>query len=323
MLKNTRHFIEDKKRFTNIDNLRGTGIVLVVIGHLLQGQQANFFFLLYKFIYSFHMPLFFFISGLLFTPYESQKIFSIALREKMMRLIIPFFLWYLVNYSFNYKDAFIPFFKKLILSPDNGLWFLWILFFIYLVNLILLRTASFISSKKELPLFPVYLILAVLFFGLTMPIKFSLLGFSQFKYHFLYFVFGSFVTYYKNKIFHPLIITLSLITVVFLEFFYLKENFGFLKFLCGFFIPFLLFIIVTRENKALKIIGKKTLEIYAIHFFFLNYLTLPLNSPVSIMSITKIFLSTVILLFGSIIISFSIKKIPIIGPLMLGEYKRT
>lgn len=51
------------KRIEYIDIARGIGILLVVMGHNDFGLVSPFF---YKIIYSFHMPLFFFLSGMFF-----------------------------------------------------------------------------------------------------------------------------------------------------------------------------------------------------------------------------------------------------------------
>ncbi|WP_411740358.1 acyltransferase family protein [Pseudomonas sp. BF-B-26] len=50
-----------KERNFSVDVLRGIGILLVVSGHASSGSSMNVFA-----PYSFHMPLFFFISGLFF-----------------------------------------------------------------------------------------------------------------------------------------------------------------------------------------------------------------------------------------------------------------
>jgi fucose 4-O-acetylase-like acetyltransferase len=49
-----------------IDVIKGIGIVFVVAGHTYIGEVKDFIFL-------FHMPLFFFISGFLFTQQEHKK----------------------------------------------------------------------------------------------------------------------------------------------------------------------------------------------------------------------------------------------------------
>lgn len=62
-----------KSRSESIDIVKGIAIVLVVYGHVLRGLESasiasdgNFFKLGNKLLYSFHMPLFFILSGLFF-----------------------------------------------------------------------------------------------------------------------------------------------------------------------------------------------------------------------------------------------------------------
>lgn len=55
-----------KKRYDELDLMKGIGIILVYLGHSfnLKGLENNFIFsYLYNTISSFHMPLFFLISG--------------------------------------------------------------------------------------------------------------------------------------------------------------------------------------------------------------------------------------------------------------------
>ena len=69
-----------KKRDNYIDLLKGIAIFLVVLGH----HDT----VLTNYIYSFHMPLFFFISGIFHSNYDSYKKFII---KKIKVLIIPYF----------------------------------------------------------------------------------------------------------------------------------------------------------------------------------------------------------------------------------------
>ena len=52
--------IHSGKRLDYMDAVKGIGILLVVMGHNLQGIPA-----LTSWIYSFHMPLFFIVTGYL------------------------------------------------------------------------------------------------------------------------------------------------------------------------------------------------------------------------------------------------------------------
>lgn len=79
---------------SNIFTLQFWGIFLVVLGHSMPYKDMPFWGeSLFKWIYSFHMPLFFCISGYLYnrgySKYESEggKIF---LLKKFNRLIVPF-----------------------------------------------------------------------------------------------------------------------------------------------------------------------------------------------------------------------------------------
>lgn len=52
------------KRSTSVDLLKGYAIILVVLGHALQYNINNFDNnIVFRIIYSFHMPLFMFASG--------------------------------------------------------------------------------------------------------------------------------------------------------------------------------------------------------------------------------------------------------------------
>lgn len=65
-----------------IDALRGALIVLVVLGHTT-GLPPN----VHKFIYSFHMPAFFLLSGYLFNPDRSRS--PAYIPEKFWRMVVP------------------------------------------------------------------------------------------------------------------------------------------------------------------------------------------------------------------------------------------
>lgn len=77
------------QRFASIDIAKGIGIVLVVIGHLIgvTGYEASVLTYAKSFLYQFHVPLFFFSSGLFFNPDEKWKPFLI---KKLKRLYLPF-----------------------------------------------------------------------------------------------------------------------------------------------------------------------------------------------------------------------------------------
>lgn len=83
-----------QKRDYSLDILRGFAILLVIFGHIQRFGGA-----VTDYIWSFHLPLFFFISGMLFVPdkYESFKDF---LKSKLVSIILPYIFFYLISYFY-------------------------------------------------------------------------------------------------------------------------------------------------------------------------------------------------------------------------------
>lgn len=71
-----------------VDVAKGLGIILVVIGHVTEKG------ILGSWIYSFHMPLFFLLSGLFFSP-KFGKLWTTA-----RKLLIPYFVFAVLSYVY-------------------------------------------------------------------------------------------------------------------------------------------------------------------------------------------------------------------------------
>lgn len=78
-------------RYNYLDIAKGIGIFLVVFGHVTHIIPIR------EYIWSFHMPLFFFISGLL---YNSNDTFVIHLKKRMKSIIIPYILFFIISYMY-------------------------------------------------------------------------------------------------------------------------------------------------------------------------------------------------------------------------------
>lgn len=81
------------------DVARGLGIALVVIGHTLRGlfnsniiENAGAWAYVDRFIYAFHMPLFFFLSGV-FLGSRAQESFRQLAARRLLRLGYPYVIW--------------------------------------------------------------------------------------------------------------------------------------------------------------------------------------------------------------------------------------
>ncbi|MFS0689288.1 acyltransferase family protein [Sporosarcina sp. 179-K 8C2 HS] len=81
-----------KKRLTWVDVTKGFLMILVVIGH----YPGELDFPLAKYIYWFHMPAFFILSGLFFKPVLDKKDMKPTVHKRFMQLIVPY-LFFLVS----------------------------------------------------------------------------------------------------------------------------------------------------------------------------------------------------------------------------------
>ena len=69
----------DNKRLEELDIAKGIGIVLIVLGHL---EPSTY---LMRFVYSFHLFLFFVCSGFVGKRYEERKTTNIILLDVTIR----------------------------------------------------------------------------------------------------------------------------------------------------------------------------------------------------------------------------------------------
>lgn len=82
-----------KSRDASFDFIKGILAFLVVWGHVIQYLQGSYQFNpIYIWIYSFHMPLFIFISGY-FALETVNNSFNVCLKSRIKRLLIPALLW--------------------------------------------------------------------------------------------------------------------------------------------------------------------------------------------------------------------------------------
>lgn len=81
-------YIKDRNEY--LDWLKGFAIILVVLGHCWLLDNGLFWF-----IYRFHMPLFFCISGYLFNGKRKYKNF---LKNKIKTVMVPYIIFFIVSY---------------------------------------------------------------------------------------------------------------------------------------------------------------------------------------------------------------------------------
>lgn len=120
-----RKMENEKKRVLFIDYFKALLMILVIMGHINFANTG-----IKAWIYSFHMPAFFFVSGMVlnFAP-QSNKV---GIIKYVDRLIVPFFLWAMVFASFTYPNLLRIIYGSYSSIAQAGaltsLWFLPVLF---------------------------------------------------------------------------------------------------------------------------------------------------------------------------------------------------
>ena len=141
------------QRIAYIDVAKGIGILLVALAH---ADVSLFSPYLHKFIYSFHMPLFFFLSGYFFNP---ETPFWKLLKRRFNSVLKPYlftiFLIYLVSISFTnmrFATAFGRILKSIYATGYYidwvQLWFLPSLFVTSLFAFLLYRSVLFRINNR-------------------------------------------------------------------------------------------------------------------------------------------------------------------------------
>jgi fucose 4-O-acetylase-like acetyltransferase len=149
-----------------LDIAKGLAIILVVIGHVIQGSSEKFDDLLwFRVIYSFHMPLFVFLSGavaaIAFRADSIQDGIGSSLgraktkiSKAAVRLLLPFLAWCVINQLiYHHSDSVISALILAFRRPDTALWFLLAIFYcIVLTSLfeILFSALNLLFQKAEL-----------------------------------------------------------------------------------------------------------------------------------------------------------------------------
>ena len=158
-----------KEREPYIDCLRGTAIVFVVLGHLNPGMVLE------TWIYSFHMFLFFFLSGYLF---KRKQRFGQQAAAAVKSCLTPYFFWSLCAVLFSLAigeyDCLTALCRLLYIggsvSWNSPVWFLVVLFWLKLLG-----QAAAAHGTLQWALIPVGLALGYLNVLGNMPFGISIL----------------------------------------------------------------------------------------------------------------------------------------------------
>jgi len=274
------------QRIEYIDNIKGFAMLLVVMGHVIANWFYDFYavydndpdnqLMVWRLIYSFHMPLFMFCSGL-FQPILGNNstmhdVWSIMVR-RMKVLMIPYFASGLLLWQVTGRLQLY--------------WYLLILFEFIAINLIISYIANKFSQKSniiEAALFIItFLATHVLASRFAEYEKLPLLDFGHMGLY-IFFTAGYLVVKYKllDRIFSNLAYSISIIIFMALLVYTSMLNFnvkiplsGITSSFCGIYAVFYLFKVKLNNPYATKVfsyLGRHSLELYILHFFFLTKL---------------------------------------------------
>jgi fucose 4-O-acetylase-like acetyltransferase len=195
--------ISKKSLSKNLFLIRGIAILLVVMGHILGpgknagiGQLYNYdiFFLSWfgHFIYTFHMPIFFIISGIAFTVFSKKDVSYLKfVQDKFKRLFVPLLCWspvFFIVQSLSKHEpfSFLDIIKNSTISPSIIFWFFHALIFASLLSFLLFKL-----FKSHI----IYLLLSIIL--LIVSLKFNNLT-TYFYWH-LFYALGLLLPYYLHK----------------------------------------------------------------------------------------------------------------------------
>lgn len=275
----------------DLDFLKGAGICLVVLGHCITTALAtsnNVLHIIKEIIYSFHMPLFFIVSGYIqgMRPYDIQKFRKFGLNQAR-KYLLPYFAWSLTLYLFYYllktvDSRIIP--ENLTLNPigmfrdilffriltGNVLWFVYILFIVTVVSYLI---HSFMRNKYINLIFLLAVLIAGFLANNFMDNQFFVP--KRFLVVWIYYEIGVFIARHFRSIEFKanLLINCILIAVYAVAFKFYIISYGFigngLKVICALTAVFVIYSLSKYKKnviyKILNYLGKRTAAIYYMH----------------------------------------------------------
>lgn len=141
-----------KEHYDWIDLTKGFAMILVILAHSMEwfSSDLGLRLLILPFIYSFHIPLFFFISGFLFSSDKSFKRFTL---RRIKSLLLPYITFAVIILFFDAVKIYILKSNDNIVIKDkmismltqnhyNHLWFIIVLFFIEFIAYFICKIKS-------------------------------------------------------------------------------------------------------------------------------------------------------------------------------------
>lgn len=346
---------ESRQRSKYLDVVKAFLTILVVLGHCIQfgsgyNYQSNWLYfdnILFKAIYSFHMPAFMLISGYLFS-FSIQKSNSWStIISKIKTLLIPIFLWSLIPFTlstfkllWNNKGtlSFSDYFNRYVWTAVHGLWFLWAVFWCSIIVIVVNK--AFKDNKI------IYAVVGLLTF--FTPDSFNL---HLYKFVYPFFVIGYLYGFdgirdkYKKLSSSNFLFTtsgmvfISMLTVYTRESYIYNSLFSLLRvnpvwhfyvdiyrFCIGLIGSLFVMLCIEKIYKFLNerilsfilCVGTSSMGIYIISGYIIDYFLMRITCPLETINYLITILETVIVLIVSLFLTLCVKKVKVLNKFLLG-----
>lgn len=197
------------KKITYISLLQIIGPIFVILGHSLNGLECTGAWYVFskEWIYIFHMPLFFMISGYLlsYKGYLNGRLYKKFVLIKVKRLLVPYivlnsFVWLIMliyqfisgNVSLRISEILVGFIRP----RTNALTYTWFLFALFVVYLAAPIFQKLLNKQKPMLVTIIFAVCLALY---MLPIKTELFALSDLHKDLLFFVLGCMLGQMKQE----------------------------------------------------------------------------------------------------------------------------
>lgn len=281
-------------RVEELDIMKFWGILLVVLGHVTRMYsskglihpiiESHSLSVITNLIYSFHMPLFVFVSGCVFAfqceVLKRKDGFLDMTKKKSKRLLIPYLVFgifmVVLMYGLGLRTNFVNYaFDGILLSLDSRhLWYVLMLFIVFEVFWIMRKAVE----VTHIPIWSL-IIVSFVFYLLSGHISSCLLQINTTLKYLFWFTLG-YIFLIKKSIIIKVLIYLTGVTILIYNMYKVSniESSAPLLGTISACVGILLFYMISSDTKSItnfrlyRIISKNSFGIYLFHVFFVYLL---------------------------------------------------
>ena len=172
-----------KQRDILFDFVKGVLIFLVVWGHVIRGRES----IVYHVIYSFHMPLFVFVSGY-FAVHTLRKSVMDVGKKVLNRLIVPALIWSGVALLIHLLRGYERGLGSMVMDSLRDVWFLYCVALLYVLGSVVFKAERWryvVAVLLAALGYAVYKLPGVVYIEYFQPIRLwplFVMGFAYYEY---------------------------------------------------------------------------------------------------------------------------------------------